>query len=473
MDCVDWSGTIREVILRNLLLVTLVAVLLTSCSAIGAPRSVTVDPQFAYYRDRSPESVVEEIKANDYGDVRLLVANESSIDGALVKAFRDGGVRVSMLTFANGVYSRADLPKGWEEWRMKLRKDSQPGGFTYLCLNNPAYAAWKKKQLVAALTKHPFQGIDLSEAFLPAYNGPDSESYGCLCGHCAEAFKKAYPEVADIPDFTNPDSPRWWKRDKTLYEKWVGFRVATVVNFLDELVNGREGIREKCPDVRVCTWSLGLDVPDQLAKLREWEALDAAAIVRRVRPDTHVIQTDWPDWIRENLKPTYALKYKPVADSVKEASPKTPLMMQMDIGSQKQMRRSRQWIRDAEEAAKQIGCESCTHYEYHLGDYIYTEPPKAVRAVLKDGTLKVVFQKRLDSTQSANISNYSLASGRVDFARIDGNIALLSVSGVEPGTILTITGLSDDESRRFFHDKPACVMDESQQVVVEVEKAEE
>lgn len=447
--------------------------ILSICAAIGASRSVTVDPQFPYYRDRSPESVVEEIKANDYGDVRLVAVDESGIDGALVKAFRDGGIRVSMLTITNGVYSTSDLPKGWEEWRMKLRDGKPHPGFTYLCPNNPAYATWKKKQLVAALTKHPFQGIDFAEAFLPAYNGPDSEMYGCLCDHCAQAFKRTHPEVPGIPDFTDPESPRWWKTDKTLYEKWVGFRVATVVNFLDDLVNGKEGIREKCPDVRICTWSLGLDVPDQLSKLREWEAIDAAAIVRRVKPDVHMIQTDWPDWIKEGLKPTYALKYKPVADSVKEASPKTALMVQMDIGSQKQMRRSRTWIRDAEEAAKQIGCESCTHYEYHLGDYIYTEPPKAVSATLKDGTLRVIFNKRLDSTQSANISSYSLASGRVDFARIDGNIALLSVSGVEPGTTLTITGLSDDESRRFFHDKAACVMDEPQQVVVEVEKAAE
>jgi len=441
--------------------------LLTSCAAAGATRSVTVDPQFPYYKDRSPESIVEEIRANDFGDVRLVAVNESGIDGALVKAFRDGGVRVSMLTITNGVYSTSDLPTGWEEWRMKLRDGKQHPGFTYLCPNNPAYAAWKKSQLVTALTKHPFQGIDLAEAFLPAYNGPDSEMYGCLCDHCAEAFGKMHPDVPGIPDFSDPESPRWWKTDKTLYEKWVGFRVATVVGFLDELVNGKGGVREKCPNVKVCTWSLGLDVRDQLAKLREWEALDAAAIVRRVKPDAHMIQTDWPDWIKEDLKPTYPLKYKPVADSVREASPKTALMMQMDIGSQKQMRRSRDWIREAEQAAKEIGCQSCTHYEYHLGDYIYTEPPTVVSAKLDGGILKLVFNKRLGLGDATNISNYALSSGRVDFARVDGNIVLLSVSGVDAGATVTVSGLSDDETRRFFHDKPVCTMTESQQVIVE------
>lgn len=440
---------------------------LLPCAAACASRSVIVDPHFAYYKERSLESIVEEIKANDYGDVRLVAVNESDINGDLVKAFREGGFKVWMLTFVNGVYSTADLPEGWQDWRMKLRGGKPPSGFTYFCLNNPAYVSWKKKQLVAALTKHPFHGIDLAEAFIPAYNGPESELYGCLCDRCAEAFKKMYPEVPGIPDFEDPKSPRWWKTDKTLYEKWIGFRVATVVNFLDELVNGKDGIREKCPDVKVCTWSLGLDVPDQLAKIREWEALDAAAIVRRVKPDVHMIQTDWPDWIKENLKPTYALKYKPVADSVREVSPKTSLMLQCDIGSQKQMRRDREWIRQVEEVAKKIGCESTTHYEYHLGQYIYTEPPRVVRAVLNDGVIRVIFNKRLDSTQASNISNYSLSSGHVEFAKVDGNIVLLSVSGVQSGVVLTVSGLSDDESRRFFHDKPACVMEESQDVMVE------
>ncbi len=446
------------------------AFLLLPLAAACAPRSIIVDASFSYYKDRSPESIVEEIKANDYGDVRLVAVNGYSIDGSLVKAFRENGFKVWMLTFINGVYSTADLPKGWEEWKVKLRVDKQPSsGFTYLCLNNPAYISWKKNQIVSALKRYQFfHGVDLAEPFLPAYKGPDSEFYGCLCDHCAEAFKKMYPDVSGIPDFSNPESPRWWQTDKTLYEKWVGFRVATVVSFLDELVNGKDGIREKCPDVKVCTWSLGLDVPDQLEKLREWEALDAAAIVRRVRPDVHMIQTDWPDWIKANLEPTYPLKYKPVADSVREVSPKTPIMLQCDIGSQKQMRRDREWIRQAEEAAKKIGCESTTHYEYHLGNYIYTEPPKVVRAVLEDGVIKVIFNKRLDSAQASNISSYSLSSGRVDFAKVDGNVVLLSVSVVEEGVVLTVSGLSDDESRRFFHDKPPCVMEESQEVIVEV-----
>jgi len=445
------------------------AMLLVLICAPGlrAGRSIMLDPQFPYYKDRTPESIVEEIKANEYDEIRLCCTSESGIDGKLVKAFVDAGVKVWMQTFCNGVYSRADLPKGWESWQMKLRKGAYPAGFTFLCPNNPAYREWKKKQVTAALKAHPFCGIDLAEPMLPAYPGPESEYYGCFCDSCLAALKRMYPDVTAFPDFEDTKSPRYWKTDTALYEKWVGFRVATVVGWLDGLVNGKDGIREKCPNVKVAIWSLGLDVPNQLAKLREWEAIDGAAMVRRVKPDAHVIQTDWPDWIKDKLSPDYPSRYKPVFDSVRDAAPSIPILLQTDIGSKQNMRRSRDWVKRVEEAARKLGYAGVFHYEYHLGDYIYTEPPRVLKAAFEPGVIKLTFNKRLDPMPASNISNYSMSSGRVDFARVDGNIVRLSVSGAGSGSVLTIANLSDDASRRFFHDKPACVMPESVQVAVE------
>jgi len=453
--------------MSDLVRLSMLASLLACANAAVAAHSVTVDPAFAYYKERSNESIVEEIKANGFDDVRLACVNESGINGALVKAFADSDIKVWMLTFANGVYSTVDLPKGWESWKMKTRKPSNPDGFTYLCPNNASYREWKKKQVTTALNAHPFSGVDLCEAFLPAYPGPESQYYGCLCESCAAAFKKMCPDAIGIPDFEDKKSPQYWSTDKELYEKWVAFRVATVVGFLDDLVNGKDGIREKCPTVKVCTWSLGLDVPDQLAKLREWEGLDGAAIARRVKPDAHMIQTDWPDWIKDNLRGDYPLKYKAVAESIRDAAPRVTLMLQADIGSKQNMRRDRDWMKQVEKYAKQIHCETVTYYEYHIGEYIYTETPAVVSATSEPGTVKLVFNKRLEPMAASNVSNYSVSSGRVDFARADGNIVKLSVSGVETGATLTISGLSDDESRRLFHDKPACLMTESVEVMVE------
>lgn len=443
-----------------------IALTLIACARYCLASSVIIGG-FAYYKDRSPESVVEEITANGFDDVRIVGCTAGQINGALVSAFAKAGVPAWLLTFASGSYGTQGLPEGWENFKMQLRgRENETTGFIFFCPNNPDYREWKKKDIAESLSKHKFHGIDLAEPQMPG--GPEAAVYGCLCGHCAAAFKKMFPDAAGIPDFADSDSPLFYKSDKTLYEKWVAFRTASVVSFLDDLVNGKGGIREKCPDVKVATWSLALDTPDQLAKLREWYGLDGAAIVRRVKPDCHVIQTDWPDWIKANLPPDYVLKYKPVFDSVREAAPRLQLILQSDIGSQAQMRRSREWMQKLEETAKKMGFAYVTSYEYFLGDFIYTEPPAPVRAVFEQpDTIKIVFNKRLDPGTAASIGSYSLDSGKVDFARVDGNIVRLTVSGAGNSPTVTISGLSDDESRRLFHDKPACVMPQPERIMVE------
>jgi len=446
----------------------ILALLLIACAGAAlAARSVTVSPGFAYYQDRSPQSIAGEIKSAGYGDVRLVCTDNDKINDDLLKAFHDAGINVWCLTFVNGVYPPADLPPGWQSWQMKRRRPSNPDGFVAFCPNNPDYRKWKKQSIVAMLESHAFYGVDLAEPFLPAYPGPSSELYGCLCEHCAAAFEKMCPGVGGPPDFEDPKSPHYYKTDKALYEKWVGFRVATVVGFLDDLVNGKGGIREKCPNVKIATWSLGLDVADSLARLREWEAIDGAAIVKRVRPDVHVIQTDWPDWMKPDLSAGYPLKYKQIADSIRQAAPKVDLVLQTDIGSKPANRRGKAWIEEVEKAAKQIGCVTTTHYEYSLGDYIYSEPPAVVSVESEDGGLKLVFNKRLDGASASNIGNYAPSSGRVDYARVDGNVVHLAISGADGKPEITISGLTDDEARRFHHDKPACAMTWSVRVTAE------
>lgn len=436
----------------------LILALLICVSAAQAGRSITVSPNFPYYKDRSPESIAQEIHANGYDDVRLICINKSQISDDLLKAFRAVGIKVWYASFCNGVYPPAELPKGWESWQMKMKHPARPDGFISFCPNNPDYRAWKKATVVAALRQHEFYGIDLMEPFLPAYFGPESDHYGCLCEYCVAAFKRMYPEAGDPPDFEDPNSPRYWKTDKALYAKWVEFRVASVVRYLDDLVNGKGGVREMCPKVKVATWSLGLDVPDQLAKLREWEAVDGAAIVKRVKPDLHVIQTDWPDWMKPNLPSSYPLRYKPVLDSVRAVAPSMPIMLQADIGSRANMRRSRAWISEVEKSARRAGFESVTSYEYFIGDYIYTEPPRVVKAVLEPGGIKLIFSKRLDATSASYVANYTLSPGKVDSARVDGSIVHLAVSGIKGKPEICVSGISDDASRRLYHDKPACVM---------------
>lgn len=433
---------------------------LIACPVVSqAARSITLDVSFPYYQERSDESIVEEIRANDFGDIRLISAKPP-----LVEAFKEANIQTWLLTFMNGAYSTAGLPDGWKNWQMKLSKPAKPDGFTYFCCNNPAYRKWKRDQLVEALSASEYYGVDLVEPYFPGYPDPTADIYGCLCDHCVAAFKKMYPEVKGPPDFSDPKSPRYWKTDKALYERWVGFRVASVVSYLDEIVNGAEGIRDKCPKIKISTWSLAVDIPNQIAKLRESEGLDAAAIVKRVKPDMHVVQTHWPDWMKPGLSAKYPLKYKPVVDSIKEVTPLLPIMLQADIGSRVEMRRSRSWLNDLEKRAREAGFESVTSYEYSIGNYMYTEAPKVVKVEAEPDGLKLVFNKRLDATTASNLSNYSVNTGRVDYAKVDGNTVRLSISGADGEIEVTISGLTDDESRRLYHDKPARKIEDNTRV---------
>jgi hypothetical protein len=121
-----------------------------------------------------------------------------------------------------------------------------------------------------------------------------------------------------------------------------------------------------------------------------------------------------------------------------------------------------------EKYAKTIGLEQVTSYEYFIGGYIYTEPPKPMKATFeKPGTIRISFNKRLDAVTAANLANYSIDTGRIESVTVDGSVVRLSVSGVGEKPTVTVSGLSDDDSRRLFRDKPACVMQSPVSVTAE------
>ena len=107
-------------------------------------KSVQVDPTFAYYTDRSPESIAAELKVNGYKAMRYIVTRESAAKAELVDACHAAGLTVTYTTFGNGVYSTGDLPPGWADLRMRMKNGAQSSqGYTYLCMNHPAYRRWK------------------------------------------------------------------------------------------------------------------------------------------------------------------------------------------------------------------------------------------------------------------------------------------------------------------------------------------
>jgi len=415
-------------------------------------RSIQVDPGFAYYQDRSKESIASEIRVNGFRAVRLMTTNDAAPDAALVEACHKEGLAVWYTTIGNGKYGVAGLPEGWESWKMALRArnaNQVAGGFVHFCLNNPDYRAWKKKQVVETLKRVPFDGFEMAEPFWPAYKGPESESYGCLCDSCRAAFLRMYPGEKAIPEFTDEKHPNYYKTNRALYEKWIEFRAKSVVSFHEEIIGA---VRKSCPKVKIAVWGIADDVPNPVETLREWEGIDGGALAAAIKPDMYVIQTDWPDWTNPKLPPEYPLKYKPLVAPVKSASPATRVIMQADIGSWKDCRRDRIWFRKCERAAMEAGMAGITAYEYHLADDIYNAPLSLMEASASGDVIKLVFNKRLDLTTGADIANYSVDSGSVASAEVDGNIVRLKVEGA-PGKV-TVRNLTDDPNRRFFKGEP-------------------
>ncbi len=433
------------------------------CSAMIAgaqdfgARSIQVDPSFAYYQDRSPESIVAELKANGYGWVRYFVVRDSAANAKFVDACHAAGLTVSYTTLGNGVYSTGDLPAGWNSWRMK-HKDPKASvtGYTYLCMNHPENRRWKKNAIVTTLQRISFDGFEIMESFWPAYNGPANPTYGCLCDHCRAAFLRLYPAESTIPEFTDANSPNHFRTNRKLYKSWIEFRARSVASFLDDIVNGPGGVREKFPKLKVGVWGIADDIPKAVAELKEWEGIAGDFLVKTVQPDFYVIQTDWPDWTKPGLAPEYVRGYKPFVDVIRATGSKIPIHVQADIGSHEKCRRGSEWMQKCDAAAKEAGFAGVTAYEYHLSRDIYEAPPKPMSASGASNTVTIVFNKRLNGTNAADLAKYKVESGKALSARLDGNLVTLDVTG-QPTTV-TVRNLTDDPARRFFKNHPPVAM---------------
>ncbi|MFD0714253.1 N-acyl-D-glucosamine 2-epimerase [Paenibacillus sp. GCM10027626] len=426
--------------------------------------SIKVDPNWPYYRGRSYDSIAEEIELAGYKMVHYVVVNENDIKRELIEAYHKRGIAVWMVVFGNGTYSTAFFPSGWENWKMGLIKPSEVAGYTFFSVFNKDYVEWKKSSLARVVAKYPFDGVEVMESFFPEWNGFETGVYGDVGPNAQQAFKEKYN--SEIPDFENENSDRYYKNNPELYQKWIEFRVNGVNDFLNEIFNGAGGVREARPDILVATWSLGIDGgPDSVAKLREMQGYDAAAMVAKVKPDIHYIQTHWPDWYKpeKELPPDYMKAYQPFFDQVREQSPDLPIGFQADNGSVREMIKSTEWQQQLNIEAKRYGYATWTTYEYHIGGYMYTEKPEPRSAVRQDdGSVMISFSKRIDETAAQDATNYEFWKDgeqlKVDILRIvvDGNRVVLETDRLPEGDFeIVISGIKDTPELWLYKDFPA------------------
>ncbi|WP_240418630.1 N-acyl-D-glucosamine 2-epimerase [Paenibacillus periandrae] len=388
-------------------------------------RSIQIDPVFPYYTGRSEQSIVDELELAGYRSVHYFVTDENKVNGKLVELLRARGIMVWATLLGNGTYITDHLPKDWPDWQMTLLKPVNDGYFR-LSPHSYRYVEWKKLTMAALVKAHEFDGLEIAEPYFPEWNGIASGVYGDVGPYARAAFKQQYG--SEIPDFKQKSSPLYYKRNTSLYRDWIEFRVATVNRFLNELINGRGGVREARPEIQIATWSLGVNAgADSVDKVREFHGLDAASMISYVKPDIHVIQTHWPDWMRWRLPANYIKYYEPFAARIRAVHPDLPLSLQTDIGSLRPMRRSRAWLESFSAHSQSLGYRTWTAYEYHLGAYMYDEKPKLM-AIKRQGRdrLLLQFQKRIDPASAAISDNYKVIQAGI---RSDVQIGVIQVDG--------------------------------------------
>ncbi|MCZ8515953.1 N-acyl-D-glucosamine 2-epimerase [Paenibacillus filicis] len=427
-----------------------------------AEPTIQFDPTFSYYLDRSPESVAAELELAGYRTVRYFVTDETRVNRRLVEAMKDRGLEVWGMVLGNGYYSTNHLPPDWPSWQMTLLKPVNDG-FTRLSPFSSRYVAWKKAALAQIVRTVPFDGIEIAESYFPEWNGLSSGVYGDVGPLARAAFKKF--SGGEMPEFKYRTSPYYYKKDIARYMLWVEFRVQTVNGFLHELLNGAGGAREANPRLRVATWSVAVDARNAVSRVREEQGFDAPEMIRRVRPDLHIIQTHWPDWMRGKLPADYAKAYASFVEQIRASHPSLPLGLQTDIGSLRNMRRSRGWLTEFAAEAGRLGYSMWTAYEYHIGLTMYTEPPVPLAACrIGSDRIRLDFSKRVDEATAAAAERYTCFARDERLAlaltveKIDGNQVTLRTDG-KPGFPpesfhVQVHGIRDTPDRRLLPKEP-------------------
>ncbi len=426
-------------------------------------KAIQFDPAFPYYKNRTAESIADEISLTGCNSVHYTVVNENDINADIISAFHERGIAVWLLVFGNGTYSTQNFPSNWRDWQMELVKPSSIDSYTFFSLFNKDYINWKKENLARIVSTYKFDGIGIIESFFPEWNGLNSGVYGDVGPNAIKAFKKEYN--LDIPDFYNPSSANYYTKNTDTYNKWIQFRVDAVNNFLNEIFNGKGGVREARPEIIVATWSLGVDAPDAISRLREYQGIDANKMISAVKPDVHFLQTHWVDWMKseDELQPDYIKKYHSFYNQARKSSSNIPIGVQADFGSLESVFKSPNWQKEYDLATKKHGYTLWTGYEYHVGGDMYTKKPQAQKVErINKSTITISFNKRINETTAKNTANYKFFANGNEFAvttpniSVDGNMIIIKANNFPTIKFeIILSNIEDTPDLWFFKNYPA------------------
>ena len=426
-------------------------------------RTVTIDPGFPSYKGRSARSIAEEIVANGYSGVYYFVTSDNAIRSDIIKELKNKDVPVGFLIIASGAYLPLDeRPTGWEKWKMEFTNNSMDS-YSFMSFVHKEYAEWSKQRVVNLIKKYDFDGVTFAEAMYPITNGLECDNvfYGDISPEFQKLFKEATGNTV-FPEFIDKDSPNYYKKITDVYNDLVDFRVKTVNDFYDEIINGEGGVRQQCPSVMVATWTLGINQKDGVEKLREWEGNDIPSMIKQVEPDLHFVQTHYPDWANPDLKPSYVRKYYPFIKAVRDTDENMPIGFQADFVSHKTNRRDPNWQKCFYRTCDELAIDSTTYYVFSLRWDVYEEAPELVSVKKSDScSLELCFDQRIAKSCQDIISGREMIIDeqgikyKVEKAEVDGNLLHITLDKqlqVDQKITVLLEGIKDDPSCRYTSD---------------------
>lgn len=423
-------------------------------------KTVQIDLGFAPYKDRSAMSIADEIEVNGYQGVYYFVCSDKSVRKDVISQLQKRGIPVAVMVIASGAYFPIEeRPAGWENWRMEFTSDVMDS-YQFMSFVHKDYALWMKQRVVKLINENGFDGFTFAEAMYPISDGLERENV--LYGDVSQAFQNAFMKDTGnkvFPEFVDGSKPNYYKQIPNVYKDLVDYRVKTVDDFYDEVVNGKDGVREKCPGKFVATWTLGINLPNGIEKLREWEGNDIVSMIKKVRPDMHFIQTHAPDWTNPELKGDYPKSYKPFFDLIKTTSPDMPVGFQADFVSHVDIRRNPQWVQLFYQTCRQLPIDSTTYYVFGLRWNVYHEVPRLCRIKsLWNDTIVLSFDQRISKDCEKIVMGRQIArtksglSFKAVSAQADGNMLKLVLDGDISGCgslAINLGGIKDAPEYRY------------------------
>jgi len=328
-----------------------------------------LDPTFGYYQTFTWPEHAKHLKDAGFTGVDVIIVNLDTPhekQNEIIEAFHDAGMECVMRIFPE---TEPRLFSAYPEWRqIMLGGGSQHDWRVYLCPNNADFARTYCSLLDKTLRACPYDGIQLAESWFEVWGGsyPDNvarDKYACLCASCRVKFR-TFAKV-DPKELFEANSKHYFLKDenKDLYQKWIDFRVDSIIEFnrrvLDTAKKARRGIFTDVMYLSDCMHKPG--------GVREFQAQDLERIVKDLNPDAISIQDAWQEWCKSGLKPSFIQAYgKEYIPRIRNIKPDMVVHSHADIGSLPASKRSPQWIEEFRKESVAAGFNEATFYEWSV-----------------------------------------------------------------------------------------------------------